>query len=71
MNSHDTYYIIESNRYCEKAGMDPNEVSRPKHFLNEQELASKRLEYSEILSVVRFFSNKLLNSLKATRPLKG
>ncbi|GKV57660.1 hypothetical protein NCCP2222_36070 [Sporosarcina sp. NCCP-2222] len=66
MSSHDAYYIIESNRYCEKAGMNPHEVSRPKHFLNEQEIAAKRLEYSEILSVVRFFSNKLLNSLKGT-----
>ncbi|QTD40913.1 EAL domain-containing protein [Sporosarcina sp. Te-1] len=66
MSSHDAYYIIESNQYCEKAGMDPNVVSRPKHFLTEQQLASKRHDYNEILSVVRFFSNKLLDSLKGT-----
>ena len=51
---------------CEESGMDPNEVSRPKNFLSEVEFAEKRKSYSEILSVVSFFSNKLLNSLKGT-----
>jgi len=46
--------------------MDPNEVSRPKNFLSEVEFEEKRKSYSEILSVVSFFSNKLLNSLKGT-----
>ena len=46
--------------------MDPNEVSRPKNFLSEVEFDEKRKSYSEILSVVSFFSNKLLNSLKGT-----
>ncbi|MBB4823341.1 diguanylate cyclase (GGDEF)-like protein/PAS domain S-box-containing protein [Sporosarcina luteola] len=66
MSSHDAYYIIESNQYCEKAGMNPNEISRPKQLLTDQQLASKRHDYSEILSVVQFFSNKLLDSLKGT-----
>ncbi|MGG0668908.1 EAL domain-containing protein [Sporosarcina koreensis] len=66
MSSHDNFYITESNRFCEEAGMDPNVVSRPKHFLTDKELTAKRNSYSEILSVVRFFSNKLLASLKGT-----
>ena len=60
------YYITESKRICEASGMDPNEVSRPKTFLSEQEFEEKRKSYSEILSVVSFFSNKLLDSLKGT-----
>jgi len=51
---------------CKESGMDPNEVSRPKNFLSEVEFEEKRKSYSEILSVVSFFSNKLLNSLKGT-----
>ncbi len=51
---------------CKESGMDPNEVSRPKNFLSEVQFAEKRKSYSEILSVVSFFSNKLLNSLKGT-----
>jgi diguanylate cyclase (GGDEF)-like protein/PAS domain S-box-containing protein len=66
MSSQDISYITESNRFCEEAGMDPNVVSRPKHFLTEEELTAKRTSYSEILSVVSFFSNKLLDSLKGT-----
>lgn len=60
------YYITESKRLCKESGMDPNEVSRPKHFLSEVEFDEVRKSYSEILSVVSFFSNKLLNSLKGT-----
>ena len=60
------YYITESKRMCKASGMDPNEVSRPKNFLSEVEFAEKRKSYSEILSIVSFFSNKLLNSLKGT-----
>ncbi|WP_255452316.1 EAL domain-containing protein [Sporosarcina sp. ANT_H38] len=59
-------YITESKRMCTACGMDPNVVSRPKNFLNEVELDKKRKSHSEILSVVSFFSNKLLNSLKGT-----
>ncbi|WP_222439433.1 EAL domain-containing protein [Sporosarcina sp. BP05] len=62
----DPYYITESKRMCKESGMDPNEVSRPKNFLSEVQFAEKRKSYSEILSVVSFFSNKLLNSLKGT-----
>ena len=66
MNTVEPYYITESKRICKVAGMDPNEVSRPKTFLNDVEFEQKRKSYSEILSVVSFFSNKLLDSLKGT-----
>ncbi|QHE53707.1 EAL domain-containing protein [Pontibacillus sp. HMF3514] len=59
-------YIKESNKMCREMGMDPNEISRPKQFLSNIELDQKRRSYSEILSVVSFFSNKLLDSLKGT-----
>ncbi len=51
---------------CQEAGMDPNEVSRPKKFLSEVAFEDRRKSYSEILSVVSFFSNKLLDSLQGT-----
>ncbi|SDM37879.1 PAS domain S-box-containing protein/diguanylate cyclase (GGDEF) domain-containing protein [Psychrobacillus sp. OK028] len=66
MNTTEPYYITESKRICRVAGMDPNEVSRPKTLLSDVEFEQKRKSYSEILSVVSFFSNKLLDSLKGT-----
>ncbi|MFJ7825420.1 EAL domain-containing protein [Psychrobacillus sp. NPDC096623] len=66
MNIIEPYYITESKRICKVAGMDPNEVSRPKTFLSDREFEQKRKSYCEILSVVSFFSNKLLDSLKGT-----
>ncbi|MFJ8064733.1 EAL domain-containing protein [Psychrobacillus sp. NPDC096426] len=66
MNTMEPYYITESKKMCIKAGMDPNEVARPRKFLSEGPFEEKRKSYSEILSVVRFFSNKLLDSLKGT-----
>ena len=66
MNIKEPDYITESKRLCEAAGMDPNEVSKPKTFLSEVDFEQKRKSYSEILSVVSFFSNKLLDSLKGT-----
>ncbi|KQL36874.1 EAL domain-containing protein [Psychrobacillus sp. FJAT-21963] len=66
MKTTEPNYITESKRKCIEAGMDPNVVSRPKTFLSEVEFEQKRKYYSEILSVVSFFSNKLLDSLKGT-----
>lgn len=66
MNTTEPYYITESKRMCLEAGMDPHEVSRPKTFLSGADFEEKRKSYSEILSVVSFFSNKLLHSLKGT-----
>ncbi|RYG72057.1 EAL domain-containing protein [Lentibacillus lipolyticus] len=60
------HFITESKRLCKENGMDPNVMSRPKTFLTEQELKDKRKSYSEILSVVSFFSHKLLDSLQGT-----
>lgn len=59
-------YITESNKMCKTAGMDPDVVSKPKKFLSETAFNQKRKAYHEILSVVHFFSNKLLESLKGT-----
>ncbi|USB33195.1 EAL domain-containing protein [Paenibacillus sp. YPG26] len=46
--------------------MDPNEIRRPKRSMSDQELRDKRSTYSEILSVVDFFSKKILDSLSGT-----
>ncbi|MBD7909052.1 EAL domain-containing protein [Sporosarcina gallistercoris] len=62
----DPHYIIASNKMCREAGMDPTELAAPKNFLSKAEFDEKRKAYSEILSVVSFFSKKLLNSLKGT-----
>jgi two-component system, sporulation sensor kinase E len=66
MNEKEPYYITESKRICKESGMDPNEFVSPKRFMTNKILHSKRKEYSEILSVVSFFSNKLLDSLNGT-----
>lgn len=60
------HYITDSKRKCELAGMDPDKVAKPKNFLSEAAFKEKLNFYREILSVVRFFSNKLLDSLKGT-----
>lgn len=59
-------YITQSNKLCLESGMSPDIIARPKIFLTEQELIDKRKAYKEILSVVSFFSYKLLDSLKGT-----
>ncbi|WP_163536399.1 EAL domain-containing protein [Gracilibacillus sp. YIM 98692] len=59
-------YILESKRQCEVSGMDPDEILRPAVNMTDSQLEEKRESYSEILEVVSFFSNKLLNSLKGT-----
>ena len=41
MNTIEPYYITNSKRMCAEAGMDPNDVSRPKTFLNEVEFEQK------------------------------
>lgn len=65
-SDHEQDYIVESKRKCIEAGMDPNEIRKPKHYMSEQELSKKRTTYSEILSVVNFFSQKILDSLSGT-----
>jgi two-component system, sporulation sensor kinase E len=60
------YYITESKNACKERGMKPSDISVPKTFMTDRELLIKRKSYSEILSVVSFFSKKLLDSLKGT-----
>ncbi|SDJ25007.1 EAL domain-containing protein [Salimicrobium halophilum] len=66
MTQKEPAFIQESKRLCEAAGMNPEEIPRPNTILNDSELEEKRKSYQEILAVVRFFSNKLLHSLKGT-----
>lgn len=66
MTEREPFYITQSKKICRESGMDPNEIASPKRFMSIQELDLKRTAYSEILSVVSYFSNKLLNSLKGT-----
>lgn len=66
MNEKEPYYITESKQLCRERGMDPDIIASPKVKMTELELANKRKSYSEILSVVSFFSKKLLDSLKGT-----
>lgn len=66
MKEKEPIFITESKHKCKESGMDPNEIASPKRLMTYQELSDKRVSYSEILSVVSFFSNKLLNSLKGS-----
>lgn len=66
MSENEPHYITQSKRICEEAGMDPNQIARPKTFMSEQELSRKRAEYNEILSVISYFSKKVLDSLVGT-----
>lgn len=66
MSEKEPFYITQSKKMCKESGMDPNEIASPKRFMTKQELDLKRKAYSEILSVVSYFSNKLLDSLIET-----
>lgn len=63
MNEKVPDYIIEGIKKCKELGMDPNDLPVPKKIMGSNELREKRLAYQEVLSVVDFFSNKLLDSL--------
>jgi two-component system, sporulation sensor kinase E len=60
------YFITISKQKCKERGMDPFTIVCPKQFMTDEELINKRKSYNEILSVVSFFSNKLLDSFKGT-----
>ncbi|MDQ0230341.1 EAL domain-containing protein [Metabacillus malikii] len=66
MSEKEPNYIRESKQLCQLRGMDPDIIPKPKKYMTKEELTTKRKEYYEILSVVSFFSNKLLASLKGT-----
>ncbi|WP_100405833.1 EAL domain-containing protein [Bacillus solitudinis] len=57
-------YISESKLFCKEVAMDSKEIPNPEVILCEAELQDKRQQYEEILSVVEFFGEKILNSLK-------
>ncbi|MBU7319364.1 putative bifunctional diguanylate cyclase/phosphodiesterase [Paenibacillus oleatilyticus] len=59
-------YIMESKSFCDHAGMNPKEIPFPKVVMTPKELEDKRQDYEEILSVVQFFGNKILDSMKGT-----
>ncbi len=59
-------YILESKKRCKEAGMDPNVPRMPQNNMSELELTKKKEAYKEILDVVKFFSNKMIESLKGT-----
>ncbi|MEH7072809.1 ATP-binding protein [Neobacillus drentensis] len=66
MSEREPIYITQSKKMCEESGMDPNEIASPKHFLTSQDLDFERKAYREVLSVVSYFSKKLMESLKGT-----
>lgn len=58
--------VAESRQFCKRIGMDPKDIPFPQVVMTPDELERKRKEYEEILSVVQFFGEKVLNSLKGT-----
>ncbi|WP_199228140.1 EAL domain-containing protein [Salipaludibacillus keqinensis] len=60
------HFITKSKLLCQESGMDPNVIASPKKLLSNEEMKNKRQSYHEILSVVSFFSHKLLKSLEGT-----
>ncbi|MDR7237680.1 ATP-binding protein [Neobacillus drentensis] len=66
MSEKESFYITQSKKICKEIGMDPNEISSPKRFMTKKELDLKRKAFTEILSVVSYFSHKLLDALIGT-----
>ncbi|MBM7604825.1 signal transduction histidine kinase [Metabacillus crassostreae] len=69
MNEKEPRYITLSKQKCKEIGMDPDEIVRPIVTLSKQEIQRRQEIYNEILSVVRFFSEKLIHSLPETNIL--
>jgi diguanylate cyclase (GGDEF)-like protein/PAS domain S-box-containing protein len=59
-------FVNQSNSLCKELGMNPKEIPFPQVIMSPTELHNKRTEYEEILSVVQFFGNKILQSLQGT-----
>lgn len=66
MSEKEPSYITLSKRKCKETGMNPNEIVRPRVNLSKLEVQKRQGAYREILSVVRFFSEKLILTLKET-----
>lgn len=58
-------YILKSKKVCSNLGIDPTSIPAFTS-VGKDILKQKCLEYQEILSVVRFFVEKLLNDMKGT-----
>lgn len=56
--------ISESKQRCKQRGIDPKGIPSFSNFLSESDLNLKRSEYEEILSVIDFFVNKMLELMK-------
>lgn len=57
-------WIDQSKDRCERMGINPTVVPDFSQYYSEAELEQKRLEYEEILSVIDFFVNKMLELMK-------
>ncbi|GBG09165.1 diguanylate cyclase [Paenibacillus sp. MY03] len=57
-------WLRQSQNRCKLLGINPEVVPAFTTILTEAELASKRMEYEEILSVINFFVNKMLELMK-------
>ncbi|WP_027416352.1 ATP-binding protein [Aneurinibacillus terranovensis] len=57
-------YIRESKERSKQLGIDPTQLPAFGIAMSKEEFEGKRMEYEEILSVVRFFLDKILSSLK-------
>ncbi|MHA6482869.1 EAL domain-containing protein [Paenibacillus sp. strain BS8-2] len=57
-------WLRESQDRCKKLGINPEVVPAFTAVLSDYELAGKRMEYEEILSVINFFVNKMLELMK-------
>lgn len=66
MNEKEPHYVTLSKLKCEEIGMDPNEIVRPTVTLSQLEIQKRQEAYKEILSVVHFFSEKLIFTLQET-----
>lgn len=58
--------VAESRQFCARIGMDPKDIPFPEVVMTSEELSRRREEYEEILSVIQFFGDKILNSLRGT-----
>lgn len=66
MNEKEPHYVTLSKLKCKEIGMKPNENVRPRVTLSKLDVQKRQEEYREILSVVRFFSEKLILTLQET-----
>lgn len=64
MTTQKSQYIVDSKRKSLDNRLDPNIIPVFDEILSESELAQKFSEYESVLKVVRFFVNKMLDSLK-------